>query len=75
MPLTEQPSCVTCDFKSIANDQYPMCNTIYIDSCTDRNNTTDHVAHWQDVYCTDNSTANDGNGDNNYVTDVVTDNN
>eukprot|EP00961_Rhodomonas_salina_P199038 2684864-Rhodomonas_salina.1 len=58
----EQPSCATCDFESIDDDQFPMCNTIDVDAYADRNNATDHVA--QDVYGTDD----------NDVTDIRTDN-
>eukprot|EP00961_Rhodomonas_salina_P015986 214986-Rhodomonas_salina.1 len=53
-------------FDPIADNHFPMCNTIDVDSYADRNNATDNVA--KQVY------GDNHNGDNDSDDDVVTDN-
>eukprot|EP00961_Rhodomonas_salina_P136830 1840578-Rhodomonas_salina.2 len=48
MQLPEQPSCATCDFESITDQQFPLRNTIDVDVYADRNNANEVVA--REVY-------------------------
>eukprot|EP00961_Rhodomonas_salina_P260775 3524054-Rhodomonas_salina.1 len=48
MPLPEQPSCTTCNFESITDQQFPLRNTIDVDAYADRNNANEIVA--REVY-------------------------
>eukprot|EP00961_Rhodomonas_salina_P135147 1818271-Rhodomonas_salina.1 len=68
MPLPEQPSCATCYFESITDQQFPLRNTIDIDVYADRNNANEVVA--REVYCNkpgdedDLDITDDSSGDN-----------